>query len=319
MTQISGDNARYINPPVVLSEIFRVMEPSLKALDMIPKVDSGGQPIIYAREAGKSADTKKQQPRTITPSGGFPEVGISRLTRTTAITSAEGLSVRIDSSAMRLPSGKSIISDSLARIGYWMAEWLNTAVYAALDAGSTDDGIAPTAQWSAANATPLNDLVRFKNSMITSGRPYRMTDIFIDELNFSELEQFLVGSEIPAYREAATNMPMMDELSLPIEGRPIVHRMIDGVTHGDMLGIDARMAPQIASLYYHNDPAFGTPATISFDTVEAGKPVTRTVPNFGLNVHTYFEDDTHDTIVQVWADTVPVVKDALGIRSGDSI
>ena len=318
MTQISGDNARYLNPPVVLSEIFRVMEPSLKALEMIPKVDSGGQPVIYAREAGKSADAKKQMPRTITPSGGFPEVGISRLTKSTALTSAEGLSVRIDAAAMRLPSGKSIISDSLARIGYWMAEYLNLATYAALDGGSTDDGLAFAAQWSAANATPIKDLIQFKNSMISSSRPFRMTDIFMDELNFSELEQFLSASEIPAYRDAAITQ-ITDQIVLPIEGNPIAHRMVDGVTHGDLLGIDARMAPQIASLYYHNDPMFGTPASVSYTVVEAGKEVTKTVPNFGMNVHTYFEDDTHDTIVQVWADTVPVVKDALGIISGDGI
>lgn len=319
MTQISGANARYLNPPVVLSEVFRVMEPALRALEMIPKVDSGGQPIIYARETGKSADAKKQMPRAITASGGFPEVGISRLTKTTALTSAEGLSVRIDADAMRLPSGKAIIADSLAKVGYWMAEYLNLATYAALDGGSTDDGLAFAAQWSAANATPIKDLTQFKNSMIRSGRPFRMTDIYMDELNFSELEQFLVASELPAYNQAATNMPITDQIVLPIEGNPIVHRMVDGVTHGDLLGIDARMMPAIASMYYHNDPMFGTPATVSYETVEAGKAVTKTVDNFGLNVHTFFEDKTHDTIVQVWADTVPVVKDAFGIISGDGI
>jgi hypothetical protein len=53
--------------------------------------------------------------------------------------------------------------------------------------------------------------------------------------------------------------------------------------------------------------------------VTNGSPTTKTVTNFGLNVHTYFEDDTHDTVVQVWSDTTTRVKDSFGIISGDSI
>lgn len=316
--QMSGTNARFLQTPVVLSEIMRVMEPNLVALDMIPAVDTGGQPVVYGVKGSKSADAKKQQPRMTTPSAKFAEVQISRMTKATAITSAEGLSIRFDKSALTLPAGKDMIADGLATVGYWMAEYLNTAIYQALDAGSTDDGIAPTAQWDQPNATPILDLLNFKNAMIREGYPYRMTDIFVDGTNFSELEAFLIGSELPAYQNAVLNMPLTDQIVIPIEGKPVVHRMLSGVTHGDMLGIDARNKT-IAALYYHNDATFGTPATITYETVTNGSPVTKTVQNFGLNVHTYFEDDTHDTVVQVWSDTTTRVKDAFGIISGDSI
>lgn len=316
--QMSGTNARFLNPKVVLSEIFRVMEPNLVATDLIPKIDSGGVPIVYGRKTSKAADGRKQTPRLVTPSSMFPEVQISRIVQQTALTSAEGLSIRFDKSALKLPSGRDMIMDGLSSIAFWMAEFYNGAIYAALDAGSTDDGIANLSDWGGVNATPVEDLRRFKNAMIRPGYPYRMTDMFVDGANFQELEGFLISHEIPEYRSAALNSPFTDQLVIPIEGRPVVHRMMAGMVHGDIMGIDARH-PNVAAMYYHNDPAFGTPSTIKYETVVAGQTVTKTVQNFGVNTHTYFENDTHDTVLQVWADTVPVVKDPFGIITGDGL
>ena len=38
--QISGTNARFLNPTVVLGEVMRVLEPNLIAMDLIPFVDT---------------------------------------------------------------------------------------------------------------------------------------------------------------------------------------------------------------------------------------------------------------------------------------
>jgi len=316
--QISGTNARFLNPTVVLGEVMRVLEPNLIAMDLIPFVDTKGQPVVYGVKDAKTNDPKKQQPRLTTPSSMFPEVQITRMTKRTALTSAEGLQLRFDKSALSLPSGTAMIMDGLETVGYWMAEYLNSAVYRALDAGSTDDGIIFAADWGAGNCTPVKDLMDFKNTMIVTGKPFRMTDIFVDSQNFAELEGFLMSSEHSAFQNAVINAPFTDKIIVPIEGRPVVHRMMDGMNHGDIMGIDARNKT-IAAMFYHNDPMFGTPGTISYQTVEAGREVTKTVKNFGLNMHSYFEDSSHDTILQVWADTQPVVKDALGIRTGDGL
>lgn len=312
---MSDTNLRFLKPPVVLSEVMRAMEPNLVAVDLIPKVDTGGKPIIYGVKGTKAADAKKQYPRLTTPSSMFPEVQISRIQKRTALTSAEGLSIRFDKSALT----PDMIADGLASIGYWMAEFLNLAVYTALDAGGTDDGIAFTAQWDQPNATPVKDLLNFKNSMIVENRPYRMTDIFIDGTNFNELEGFLISSEHAAFQNAVLGKPYMDKIVVPIEGTPTVHRMMSGMAHGDIMGIDGRNQMAIAALYYHNDPRFSTPSTITYEVVEAGRVVQKRVPNFGLNTYQYFEDDTHDTVLQVWSDTAVVVKDGLGIRTGDGI
>lgn len=317
MVQISGTNERFLQTPVVLSEVMRVMEPELKFIDLIPFVDTGGQPVVYGIKNSRSSDAKKQVPRMTTPSSRFAEVQITRLTKETAITKTEGLSVRFDSSALKLPAGRDMIMDGLSTVGYWIAENLNSSIYSTLDAGSTDSGITIPAVWSDAAATPMSDMLNFKNAMKREGYPYRLTDAFVHTNSLNEMEGYLLGSEIPAYREAVTGNTYQDAISLPMEGKPILHGCFSGVTDGDILGIDRRNPA--AALYYNNDADYGTPETVSYETVVDGKTTTKTVRNFGLSAHKYFEDDTHDTVVQIWLDTVCKVKDAYGILSENGL
>lgn len=318
MVNQSGTNARFLNTPVILSEVMRVMEPTLAFLDLIPFVDTGGQPVVIGIKNSKALDGKKQTPRTITPMSKFPEVQISRMTKDTAITTAQGLSIKFDSSALKLPAGKDMIMDGLESVAYWLAEELNSRIYSTLDAGSTDSGITVGGAWSEGTSTPMKDLLGFKNSMKREGYPYRMTDMFVDQTNLNELEGFLSGSEYPAFRDAVMTSTLQDSIVLPMEGRPTIHGLASGITHGDILGMD-RVHKTAASVYYHNDPDFNTPAAISYETVVDGKSVMKTVPNFGLNSHQYFDDEEHVTVVQVWTDNVVKVKDAYGLISENGI
>ncbi|MDD5245695.1 MAG: hypothetical protein PHU49_16940, partial [Syntrophorhabdaceae bacterium] len=188
MVQISGINDRFLQKEVVLSEIMRVMEPDLKFLNMIPFVDSGGQPVPYAKRGSSSGDAKKQTPRLITPSSKFPEVQFTKITKTVALTKTEGLAIRLDKDAIKLPAGRDMIMDGYQNAGYWLAEYINSQIYTNLRAGGTDAGIAPTAAWSAATATPVRDVTVFKNAFKREGYPYRLTDAFVDLTNFGEAE-----------------------------------------------------------------------------------------------------------------------------------
>lgn len=315
--QVSGTNARFLKPALVLSEVMRIMEPNLIWLNLIPFVDTGGLPIVYGEQGTASSDALKQTPRVMTPSSGFPEVEISRMTKKTAITKAEGLSVRFDKSALTLPSGVSMIRDSINKVAYWLVEYLNAQIYATLDAGSTDSGITVSGQWSAATSAPQQDLDNFVDSMIREGYPYRMSDVFIENANFKELKAYMAASERPIDYNAVAGRPKQDMISMP--GGYDVHRVMSSVTHGDMLGIDAVGGRGASALYYNNDSMFMTPATVSYETVVGGSIVTKSVPNFGLSTHQYFEDATHDTVVQLWIDQVTKVKDAYGIVSENGI
>jgi hypothetical protein len=317
MVQISGVNDRFLQAPVVLSEIMRILDPYLAFDGIIPYVDSGGEPVTYLLKASKSSDAKKQTPRMMTPSSKFPEVEITRMTKKSALLSEEGLAIRLDKDAIQKKAGVDMIMDSYQTVGFWLAEYINSRVYSVLDGGSTNAGVTPGGVWhTVASATPMEDLRKFKNSIKREGYPYRMTDIFLEMVNFNELEGFLLSSEIPAYREAAIASGN-SEIALPMEGKPIAHGLFSSITHGDYLGMDKNNPG--SALYYHNDPQFST-GSISYDTnTGSGAPTVKTVKNFGLSTHKYFEDDTHDTIIQLWFDNVVVVKDAYSIVTDESI
>jgi hypothetical protein len=312
MVQISGVNDRFLQAPVILSEIMRVMDPDLVFDGMIPYVDSGGDPVTYLQKSNKASDAKKQTPRLMTPSSKFPEVEITRMTKKSAILSEEGLAIRLDKDAIQKKAGIDMIMDSFQTVGYWLAEYQNARIYSTLRAGGTDAGMTPTSAWGVeATATPMRDMRIFKNGMKREGYPYRCTDIFVESVNFNEMEGFLTASDIPAYREAAIAVGNGDAITLPMAGKPTFHGLFSGITHGDVLGLDKNHPG--SSLYYNNDPQFSVP-TISYETFGFdGVLKAKTVKIFGLSTHRYFEDDTHDTVIQIWFDNVIVVKDAYSI------
>jgi hypothetical protein len=310
MTQISGTNDRFLSKDVVLSEIMRIMEPELVFLGVIPYVDSGGENPTYGVKGSKSADAKKQTPRLKTPSSRFPEVEITRITKKSAVLSEEGLSIRLDKDAIQKKAGIDMIMDSFQTVGYWMAQARNTTFYTTMRAGGTDAGMTPTAQWSEATATPIEDMRGFKNGFKREGYPYRLTDAYVEMTNFNEMEGYLLQSDIAQYRDAAMTGSGSSQFVIPIEGKPTLRGLFSSVTHGDILGLD-RNHPG-ASVFYYNDPQFSVPQ-ITFETVEGSSVVSKTVQNFGLSTHRYFEDDTHDTVIQIWYDNVIVVKDAYSI------
>lgn len=317
MVQQSGTNARFLQAPVALGQIMKVLEPDLKFYDVIPRVDSQGQPIMYLTKGSKSADGKKQTPQIRTPSSKFPEVQITRMTKTSALLGKEGLSIRFDEDALRLPAGADMIMDGFQTVAYWLAEYVNTNIYSVLDAGSTDAGMSPTATWDSATATPFEDLRNFKNGMKREGYPYRMTDIYLEMGNYNELEGYLANVDITdAQRNMIYGKPElnMDVINIPLIGN--VHGLFSGITTGDLMGLD-RNHPGYA-LYYWNDPKYSM-NEISYETVVDGKPVVKTVPNFGLNYHQYFENDTHDTVIQLWFDYKVVVKDAYSVITDNGI
>lgn len=317
MVQISGTNERFLNAPVVLSEIMRVMDPDLVFDGIIPYVDSGGEPVTYLLKNSKSSDAKKQTPRLMTPSSKFPEVEITRMTKKSAILSEEGLAIRLDKDAIQKKAGIDMIMDSFQTVGYWLAEYMNSKIYTALRAGGTDAGVTFSTWSTEATATPIKDCRLFKNKMKREGYPYRCTDMYVESDNFNEMEGFLHSSDIPAFREAAMAVGDGNSIVLPMAGKPTLTGMFSGITHGDILGLD-RNHPG-SSLYYNNDPQFSMPS-ISYETAGFdGVVKQKTVKNFGLSTHRYFEDDTHDTVIQIWMDYVVVTRDAYSVIKDDGI
>lgn len=319
MVQVSGTNDRYLKKSVALPIIYKIMEPNLIWVDLVPAVGSSSRAVQYKYAAySKSGDPLKETPPIHAESAKFPELDKTRMSSGSALTISRGFSMRVDRDAMTQVEGVNEITEAYETAGFWLAEYINTSILTVLAAGATTPTWTPTAVWSGATATPVDDLIKLAAEMDREGYPFRMTDVFIDKTNWYELKSYLTSVDIGDFKQKTMyGVPEVtqDMITVPVVGAGI-HKVMSGMTHGYALAIDANNPA--ATTHYYNDPKYST-ATVSYETMIDGKPTKKTVPNIGIHFNQYEENDTHDTILQFWVDNVTIVKKPYGLLYDNGI
>ncbi len=193
-----------------------------------------------------------------------------------------------------------------------MAEWINTNILSALTTGATTPSWTPTAVWSAATATPVDDLIRLGQEMDREGYPFRMTDVFVNKAGYYELKQYLTSVDIGDLKQKSMyGVPEIksDRIHIPVVDS-YVHKVMSGMTDSYVLAMDVKN--KAAEMHYYNDPKFSQ-AKVTFKTMVDSKETDVTVPNVGIHFYQYEEDDTHDTIIQFWCENTTVVTKPYGL------
>lgn len=313
-------NERFLNRETVLSGVLKIMEPELVWLNYVPQHQVDSRSVSYLQDLyNASSDPKKKKPRRITEEGEWSYVDISEVSIKSAVLNQHGFAVRISRDAIRFKQGEDEIQRAFNRIGYWLAQDYDSKVAAALTGNARDpasDGWAVTATWDDATATPVDDLRRLKHAMRREGYPYRMTDTFVDETNYAEAEGYLTSLDISSEKQRTiygTPVGGGDlSLNIPIAGC-VLHGLLSDITHGYVLAID-RNNPA-ATTFFNNDPMFAPP-TIQYQRSDG---TTVTVPNQGLHMHKYFDDNKHSTVIQLWWDNATVVKEPYAVLYGSGL
>lgn len=302
---LSGTLDFWLRQGTALRSLYEKAEPNLLFTQFVNPIREQDNAFIYRYEdTGMSADSKKQAPAHVKLGGDFPEIDLSRQKYTSGLIEGRGFTVRIKYEQIRNePRGISEVQRAYQVAAFWMADFINNQIATALTTGATTPSWTPTAVWSAANATPMLDVTGFKNAMKREGYMYRMTDIFGHMNSLTEIEQYLLGSEIAAYREAAM-AAQQDAITLPTEGKPTFHGCFSGITDGYLLGVD-RNNPA-AEYHYFVDPKFGS-AEVKYQTIINGQKQMVTAQNLGLNFKTWTEDKTDDQLLRFWCEGLPVV------------
>lgn len=299
MPNLSSPNEQFLVKEYVLGEVFRIMEPELYFMDFLPQIQSSARSVWYKYEDTSAAsDSKKQTPRLMTASAKFPKVSISQMQITAGVLNQKGFSIEIDRDAITQTEGIDEITRALERVSYWLAESVNTQIAAAFLAEGTAlaGAWAPTAAWSAATATPVDDLVRFRKNMRREGYPYRLTDVLVHNDNLVELQQYLTAIDISdAKQKQIYGLPSDDAIEVPAAGCT-VHGLMSSLSEGTIIGLDKNHAA--GSLYYFIDPEFSQ-KTVTYENSE-GKVIK--TPNFGLSYNQYMDNVTHNTVIQLWMD-----------------
>lgn len=312
--KVSGQNDIFLRKEFYLPEIFKILERDLIFINparpgMIPAIKADGRAVQYKQETtSANTDTNKKTPRVKTPAAKWAYVEIDQMEKKSAILNQKGVAIKIDRDAVTSVQGIDEIKRAYERVSYWIASSINTNIISTITTGATTPTWTPTAEWSESTATPVDDLINLEEQMEREGYPYQLTDLYINKTNWFELKKYLTSVDVTdAKQRDIYGVPAInkDSMNIPvIQGD--VHKVVSGIDEGYVLGLD-RNNP-CGSYFYNNDPMFA-PATIKYNTVEAGKKVTRSVKNLGINTHKYFDDDSHDTVIQIWYDGVGVVKE----------
>jgi hypothetical protein len=294
-------NERYLQSDFVESRIVNMILPELQWMDFMPKVKVDSKAVWATKEPTTAAtDTKRRKPRLRTAGSRFVKIGISNLEEISTTMASFGLEIRIDEDAVRFAEGLDMINRAYTRAAYWLAQEVNTVIGDALVAGvyqqTTGNGFydKATPAWSvAATRKPVGDLQLMLADMERDGYPYELTDVFLHKTNYDEMLAYLMNLNVDqGERQAIWGTPNFKTaaISLPVLGIT-AHRMRFSVLEGKVLGLDSRFSP--ATYYYSNNPKY---------------PQTQENA-IGFHLYKYEDDDTHDTVFQMWLEYGTLVKE----------
>ena len=301
----------YLKQGTALRLIYERAEPFLFWTQFIRPVQENSAAFLYRYDAiGMDADPKKKKPAHVILGGDFPEIDMSRPSITSAMTESRGFMVRIKRNVIREePKGISEVVRAYKFAGYWMARFLNDNIGDALKAGATTPTWTPTAVWSAAGATPVDDLIRLEAQMEREGYPYALTDVLVHKDNWYELKAYLTSVDITeAKQRGIYGVPVIkkDQMTIPVVDAD-VWKIKSGMTEGYALGLD-RNNPA-GELHYYIDNKFGTD-TVSYNTIVNGVPTMQTADNLGFHLEQIEDPDNHEIKFKLWVESKAVVTEA---------
>jgi hypothetical protein len=301
-------NQRFLTKEHVEAQIFEIMNPFLYFEGVLPDIRIDARSVTYKQETtSASSDTNKKKPKIRTASSDFTFVNIEKITPKSAILNQYGFAARIDREAIRYAEGIDEINRAFRRIGFWLAQDVNQTIVDTIEANATGPTtkLGNPTDWDAAGASPVQDLMNVSEDMRQEGYPYRATDIYLHDDNWYELNSYVtfldnrridatttIGQDNEANVMSINVLPGMTEWGL-----------LSSVTAGDILALD-RNNP--AGAQYHSiDPEFS---------------VTRADGSVSpLQVNTYRDQDTHDTVIQVWKDYTVAIKEPLAAIYASSV
>jgi hypothetical protein len=302
----------YLQQGTALRLLYERAEPFLLWSQFVRPLQETDAAFIYRYDAvGLSADPKKKQPAHIILGGDFPEIDMSRPTYSSGLTESRGFSVRIKRVLIRNePKGISEVLRAYKFAGFWMADYLNSNIIAALK-GVTTASMTPTAAWSAATASPVDDMIVLEAEMDREGYAYYFTDMFVHKTNWYEMKRYLTSVDVSeAKQRLMYGVPVIkkDQITIPVVGADL-WKIKSGLSEGSFLCLD-RNNPS-TELHYYNDAKFATD-TVSYETVIDGTKQMTTAPNIGFHFEQIEDPNNHDTIMKFWVESKAVVTEAYG-------
>jgi len=287
MANVTLPNQDFLNRTFIEQKIFEITNPLLDYANVMPLVKTEAKSVKFKKDTtSASTDTKKKTPRRLSENSKFTYVEFTDLSVDAAILNPSGFAMRVSRDAVRFAEGVDEIQRGLQRIGFWMAEDINTKSASTVQAEALGPIVAfgsPTV-WSAAGAAPITDLLNMEDDMVQTGYPYRLTDVFMHKTNYREIMGYMLTVDAKFGTGDRSNNIGANSFQIPALNGITINRVNSGISEGTLVGMD-RNNP-CGTMYYNLDPAY------SSDNVEG----------LYFNVDVFEDRESKSTTIQVWAD-----------------
>jgi hypothetical protein len=317
--------ADYLQPGVAIRKIYEVLEPNLKFADFVdgPIQEDRASFMYMYDDEGTSADSKKQTAPLHIAGADLPRIDFGVPSAGHGILKAKGFEVAIPRNIIRDGiAGEAAVKRTYRKAAYLLAQQIDTAILTAMTGGAaaaTTVFDADVSVWSGADPAPVTDLMNLAQDfdIKDDGYNYNLTRTFGNKAAFYELKEYLNFLDGQQFNDQRPIGEMINRDTIYVKQADLTFQRTIGMTDSYILGLDE--VNRGAEMHVYTDQEFAISGnSIKYNTIEDGKKVTKSAPNFGLHFYTYMEDATKAQILQFWfeANTVVTQSKALVYASG---
>ena len=188
------DPRQILQPRILEGIINKKLEQNLDFNDMFPRVRTDALSFAYFEDlttAGADIASGKQGvPAPLAEMGELDQIETSSISMKYGGMQRFGYQLKFSKQMLRQNAIIDEIARAVDRAAFGIAKKMNDDIISCIQAngGSLGNGAAA---WSASSATPVEDILTFKNASMVEGYPYELTDMFLHQTNYFEMMKYL--------------------------------------------------------------------------------------------------------------------------------
>lgn len=276
------DPRQILQPGILEGIVNKKLEQNLDFKDMFPVVKTDALSFAYFTDlttAGADITSGAMAtPAPLLELGELDEIETSSIDVAYGGMSRFGFQMRFSKRQLREAAIIDEISRAIDRASFNIAKKMNDDIIASIVANGQSLGNA-AADWAAAGATPVEDLLTFKNASMVEGYPYELTDMFLHQNNYFELMKYIQGIDINWVASPFGAMADLPE----INGVKLHNVRSAQLVEDSYIGMDARF-----------------PGITIYEYVDSSKS---TMENGHVNINVFEEERyPYNTVVEIFAE-----------------
>lgn len=278
MPVLSLDPRTFMQPKLIEGIVNREVNPNLNFINVFPTVYTNATSVSYAVDditaANDISDGVQGTPVDLGELSGLPSIEVSAIDRKHGALREFGYQIKVSERDIQRNDVIDDLSRAVSRAAYGIAKKVNGDIVAKLKAVSNDiTEVDGASVWSAADATPISDILKFRKAMDLETTEYELNELFLHKDNYYELLDYAQNTDIRWAKDPFNANP---DMPLNINGVNIHKLYTTELAEGAYLGIDGRPQSTPLTTYAYHPAGIQADGTLPLVAVnqyqEEGRP-----------------------------------------------